>query len=130
MRNEVQMSFLNPTAVVQLVKAGKLNALAVSGSVRGNAFPDVPTMAELGYPDVNYVGYLGFFVPAGTPRDIVAKIANETIRVVRMPDINDKMPIWGGDGAGTSPEAFATKFKEDVARYARVIRQANIPPAD
>lgn len=130
LRNEVQMSFLNPTAVVQLVKAGKLNALAVSGTARGSAFPDVPTMAELGYPDVNYVGYLGFFVPAGTPRDIVAKIANETIRTVRMPDINDKMPIWGGDGAGTTPEVFAAKFKEDVARYARVIKQANIPPAD
>ena len=49
---------------------------------------------------------------------------------MRLPDINDKMPIWGGDGAGTTPEAFAVKFKEDIARYARVIKQANIPPAD
>jgi len=130
LRNEVQMSFLNPTAVVQQIKAGKLNALAVSGTARASAFPDVPTMAELGYPEVNYVGYLGFFVPAGTPRDIVAKIANETIRTVRMPDINDKMPIWGGEGAGTTPEVFAAKFKEDLARYARVIKQANIPLAD
>ena len=130
LRNEVQMSFLNPTAVVQHVRAGKLRALAVSGTARGSAFPNVPTMAELGFPEVNYVGYIGFFVPAGTPRDIVARIANETIRTVRMPDINDKMPIWGGDGAGTTPEAFAAKFKEDVARYARVIKQANIPLAD
>jgi tripartite-type tricarboxylate transporter receptor subunit TctC len=130
LRNEVQMSFLNPTAVVQHVKAGKLRALAVSGTARGSVFPDVPTMAELGYPDVNYVGYIGFFVPAGTPRDIVAKIANETIRTVRMPDINDKMPAWGGDGAGTTPEAFSAKFKEDVARYARVIKQANVPLVD
>ena len=87
-------------------------------------------MAELGYPDVNYVGFIGFFVPAGTPRDIVAKIANETIRTVRMPDINDKMPVFGGDAAGTTPEAFAAKFREDLARYAKVIKQANIPPAD
>ncbi len=130
LRNEVQMSFLNPAASVQHVRAGKLRALAVSGTARGSVFPDVPTMAELGYPDVHYVGYIGFFVPAGTPRDIVSKIANETIRVVRLPDINDKMPVWGGDGAGTTPEAFAAKFKEDVARYARVIKQANIPPAD
>ena len=130
LRNEVQMSFLNPAASVGHVKAGKLRALAVSGTARGNVFPDVPTMAELGYPDVNYVGYIGFFVPAGTPREIVARIANETIRTVRMPDINDKMPVWGGDAAGTTPEAFAAKFKEDVARYARVIKQANVPLVD
>ena len=67
---------------------------------------------------------------AALPRDIVNKIASETIRTVRMPDINDKMPVWGGDGAGTTPEAFAVKFKEDIARYARVIKQANVPPAD
>ena len=130
LRNEIQMSFLNPAASLQFVKAGKLRALAVSGTARGSVYPDVPTMAELGYPDVNYVGFIGFFVPAGTPRDIVARIANETIRTVRMPDINDKMPVFGGDAAGTTPEAFAVKFKDDIARYARVIKQANIPPAD
>jgi tripartite-type tricarboxylate transporter receptor subunit TctC len=130
LRNEVQMSFLNPAASVGHVRAGKLRALAVSGVTRGSVFPDVPTMAELGFPDVNYVGYIGFFVPAGTPRDIVGKIANETIRTVRMPDINEKMPVWGGDAAGTTPEAFAAKFKEDIARYAKVIKQANVPPAD
>lgn len=130
LRNEVQMSFLNPAASVAHVRAGKLRALAVSGTARGSIFPDVPTMAELGYPDVNYVGYIGLFVPSGTPRDIVNKIANETIRTVRMPDINDKMPLWGGDGAGTTPEAFAAKFKEDIARYAKVIKMANVPPAD
>jgi tripartite-type tricarboxylate transporter receptor subunit TctC len=130
LRNEVQMSFLNSAASVGHVKAGKLRALAVSGTARGSIFPDVPTMAELGFPEVNYVGYIGFFVPAGTPRDIVAKISNETIRTVRLPDINEKMPLWGGDGAGTTPEVFAAKFKEDIARYAKVIKQANVPPAD
>jgi tripartite-type tricarboxylate transporter receptor subunit TctC len=87
-------------------------------------------MAELGYPDVNYVGWVSLFVPAGTPRDIVNKIANETIKTVHMPDINDKMPVWGGDGAGTTPEQFGAKFREDVARYAKLIRQINLPPAD
>jgi len=130
LRNDVQMSFLNTTAVMPMVKAGKLRALAVSGTTRGSAFPDVPTMAELGYPDVNYVGWVSLFVPAGTPRDIVNKIANETIKAVRMPDINDKMPAWGGDGAGTTPEQFGAKFREDVARYAKLIKQINVPPAD
>ncbi|MFM9969505.1 MAG: Bug family tripartite tricarboxylate transporter substrate binding protein [Burkholderiales bacterium] len=130
LRNEIQMSFLNPAASLQFVRAGKLRALAVSGTSRGSVYPDVPTMAELGFPDVNYVGYIGLFVPTGTPRDIVNRIANETIKTVRLPDINEKMPVWGGDGAGTTPEAFGAKFRDDVARYAKVIKAANIPPAD
>ncbi|MCC6472928.1 MAG: tripartite tricarboxylate transporter substrate binding protein [Burkholderiales bacterium] len=130
LRNEVQMSFLNPTAVVQHVKAGKLRALAVSGTSRGGAFPDIPTMAELGYPEVNYVGWLGFFVPAGTPRDIIGRIAGETIRVVRLPDIASRMPVWGGDGAGTTPEVFAAKYREDIARYAKIIKMAKVPLVD
>lgn len=130
LRNDVQMSFLNPTAVVALVKAGKLHALAVSGTARGSAFPDVPTTAELGYPDIQYVGFLGFFMPAGTPREAVNRMANETIRVVRLPEIAEKMPAWGGESAGTTPEAFNAKFREDIARYARVIKMANVPSAD
>jgi tripartite-type tricarboxylate transporter receptor subunit TctC len=130
LRNEVQMSFLNPTASLPHVKAGKLRAIAQSGVTRGSAFPDVPTMAELGYPDVNYVGWLAFFVPAGTSRDIVNKISSETIRVVRLPDIRERMPAWGGDSAGTTPEEFGKKFREDIDRYARVIRQAKVPPVD
>ncbi len=130
MRNEVQMSFLNPTAAVPQVRAGKLRALAVSGTARGSVFPDVPTMAELGFPSVNYVGYVGLFVPAGTPRDVVGKIASETIRTMRMPDIREKVPAWGGEPAGTTSEEFTAKFREDVAIYARLIKQANIPPAD
>jgi tripartite-type tricarboxylate transporter receptor subunit TctC len=87
-------------------------------------------MAELGYPDVNYVGWLGFFVPAGTPRDIVSRIASETARTVRLPDIRERMPVWGGDSAGTTPEEFGAKFREDIARYAKIIKQAKVPPVD
>jgi tripartite-type tricarboxylate transporter receptor subunit TctC len=130
LRGDVHMSFLNPTAAVPQVKAGKLRAVAVSGTARGSAFPEVPTTAELGYPDIQYVGFLGFFLPAGAPRDVVNRIANETIRVVRLPDIEPKMPAWGGESAGTTPEAFNTKFREDIARYAKVIKMANVPLVD
>ncbi len=130
LRNDVQMSFLNPTAALPHVKAGKLRVLAQSGVTRGSMFPDVPTMAELGYPDVRYVGFLGFFVPAGTPREIVNHIATETTRVVHLPEIRERMPGWGGDSAGTTPEEFAAKFQEDIATYARIIKQAHVPPVD
>ena len=125
--NEVQMSFSSPTTVVQLVKAGKLRALAVTGTSRGRSFPDVLTTTEAGFPDASYVGWVGFFTPAGTPRDILNKISSETARVLRMPDISARVPGWGGEAAGTTPEEFAAKYRADIARYAKIIKEANIP---
>jgi len=128
--NEVQLEFPNPTTAVQLVKSGKLRALAVTGTSRGGAFPDVPTTAELGYPDINYVGWVSFFAPAGTPHDILEEISSETARALRMPDIVERLPGWGGEAAGTTPAQFAAKYRADIARYTKIIREANIPLVD
>ncbi len=124
------MGFSPPTNVVQLVRAGKLRVLAISGTSRSTAFPEVPTTAEAGFPDVSYVGWVSFFAPAGTPRDILNKISSETARTLRMPDIIEQLPRLGGEAAGTTPEEFAAKFRADVARYAKIIEKANIPPMD
>ncbi len=127
---EVEMGFSPPTNVIQLVRAGKLRALAMSGTSRSIAFPEVPTTAEAGFPDVNYVGWVSFFAPAGTPRDIVNKISSETVRTLRMPDIIEQLPRLGGEAANSTPEEFAATYRADVARYARIIEKARIPPMD
>lgn len=127
---EVDMGFSPPTNVIQLVRAGKLRALAMSGTSRSPAFPEVPTTAEAGFPEVTNVGWVSIFAPAGTPRDIVNKISAETIRALRMPDIIEQLPRFGGDAAETTPEEFAAKYRADVARYARIIEKANVPPMD
>jgi tripartite-type tricarboxylate transporter receptor subunit TctC len=128
--NEVQMGFSPPTSVLNLVKQGKLRALAVSGTTRGAPFPDVPTLTEAGYPDASYVGWVSFFAPGGTPHDILTKVSAETARALKMPDIVAKLPGWGGEAAGTTPEEFAAKYKADIARYAKVIREAHVPKVD
>ncbi len=128
--NEVQLEFPNPTTAAQLIKAGKLRALAVTGTSRGAAFPDVPTTAEEGYPDINYVGWVSLFAPAGTPRDILEKISAEVVRDLRMPDIVERLPGWGGEAAGTTPAEFTAKYHADIARYTKIIREANIPLVD
>ena len=128
--NEVQMGFSPPTTVVQHVKTGRLRALAVSGAARGAAFPDVPTVTEAGYPDATYNGWVGFFVPAGTPRDILNKISSETARALRLHDVAERLPGWGAEAAGTTPEEFAARYRADIARYARIIKDANIPRLD
>lgn len=127
---EVEMGFSPPTNVIQLVRAGKLRALAMSGTSRSPAFPEVPTTAEAGFPEVNNVGWVSIFAPAGMPRDIVNKISAETIRALRMPDIIEQLPRFGGDAAESTPEEFAAKYRADVTRYARIIEKANIPPMD
>lgn len=128
--NEVQMSFSAPTTVLQLVRSGKLRALAVTGPKRGASFPDVPTTAEAGFPDVPYTGWVGFFAPAGTPREILNKVSAETARVLRLPDVAERVPGWGSEPAGTTPDEFTAKYREDVARYAKIIKDAKIPLVD
>ena len=124
---EVDMSFLPPTGVVEHVKAGRLKALAVTGNARGSAFPDVPTTTEAGQPEAAYVGWVSLFGPGGTPRDILAKVSSETARVLKLADIAARLPGWGGEAAGTSPDEFAAKYRADIARYARIIKAANVP---
>ena len=115
MANEVQMGFTPPNSSLQLVRAGKLKAIAVSGSRRGSIYPDVPTVAEAGYPDVTYNGWIGLFGAGGTPRDILNRIAADTARAVKAPEVIAQFPNWGAEGAGTSPEEFAKRYRDDIA---------------
>lgn len=128
--NEVQIGFSPPTTVVGHVKAGKLRAIVVSGASRGAVFPGIPTVGEAGYPDATYNGWVGFFAPAGTPREILSKISSETARALRIPDVAARLPGWGAEPAGTTPDEFAARYRADVARYAKIIKQANVPLVD
>ena len=128
--NEVQMTFAPPATVVQMVKTGKLRALAVTGTSRSTSFPDAPTMTEVGFPEVTYVGWVGFFAPGGTPRDILNKISSETVRALRMPEIVERLASGGLEAAGTTPDEFAARYRADIARYAKIVRDANIPLVD
>jgi tripartite-type tricarboxylate transporter receptor subunit TctC len=128
--NESQLGFSPPTTVVTHIKAGKLKAIAQSGTRRGSALPDVPTVTEAGFPGATYVGWVGFFAPGGTPREILNRVSSEVSRTLKMPDVADKVPSWGGEAAGTTPEEFAQKYRSDIALYAKVIKLANVPLVD
>jgi tripartite-type tricarboxylate transporter receptor subunit TctC len=127
MTNEVQIAFLPPATSAPQVKAGKIRALAVTGNTRQSAFPGVPTIAEAGQPGATYEGWVALFGPAGLPRDIATKIAADGARAVKAPDIQDKL---GGDPAGSTPDEFATKFRTEVVRYAKVLKEAKVPLQD
>ncbi len=128
--NEAQLGFSPPTTVVNLVRSGKLRAIAVSGVRRGAAFPDVPNVSEAGFPGATYNGWVGLFGPAGTPREALNRIATEANNALKTPDLVKALPIWGADGAGGTPEEFARKYLDEVAFYAKIIKLANIPQVD
>ena len=114
-----------PPAVPQ-IRDGKLRALAVTSKMRSQALPDVPSMAEAGYPEVVGEGWFAFIVPARTPKDIIALLQREIVAIVSLPDITEKMAELGFEAVGDTPDEAAALFKSESAKWAKVIRAANI----
>jgi tripartite-type tricarboxylate transporter receptor subunit TctC len=115
-----------PSAAIPLIRSGRLRALAVSGSARSPALPDVPSFSEAGLPNFEVRSWYGLVAPAGTPKPIVDKISNELARIVSTPDMHDKLATQGVEPYVNSPEKFAALMKSDMAKWAKVIKSANI----
>lgn len=107
------------------IKDGKLHALAGAGGQRFAAFPDLPAMAET-VPGVALDVWLGVFMPAGVPKDIVSKVNGDIARVLQLPEVKANLSAQGIEGVTGTPEALATTIREDHARWGKVIREANI----
>ncbi|MEQ1883063.1 MAG: tripartite tricarboxylate transporter substrate binding protein [Burkholderiales bacterium] len=122
----VAMAFTQPSFVVPMVSDGKLRALAVTSLKRHAAFPQVPTIAESGYPGFEVVGFQGLLAPAGTPAAIVSKLHLETVKALES-DMRAKLADSGSEAAGSkSPAEFAALIKSEVPRWAKVIKDAGI----
>jgi len=124
---EVDFSFLPPIAAIQHMKTGRMRVLAVTGTSRVAIAPDVPTMIEAGVPNFEFIGWVGIFAPAGTPMDIQHRISADMIRMLAMPDVAERVPGWGGVAAGTSPEDFTVRYRADVAKFVRIVKDAKVP---
>ena len=122
---EVQIAFTPLAGVLQHVRSGRLRALGVTSAARSATLPEVPTISEAGVP-FEATGWLGIFAPAGVPREIVSQIQREMARAAFLPDMLEHWPAWGYEPVGNTAEQFAAKFKEDLATYAKIIRDARI----
>jgi tripartite-type tricarboxylate transporter receptor subunit TctC len=125
--NEVPASFVAMTVTTQLVKTGKLRALAVTTKKRSTALPEVPTLAEAGITGQESETMQGVFVPKGTPKAIVDLLQHEIAAIVTMPDMNVKMTPLGFEPDGSSSAEFAAYVKGELAKWKKVIADANIP---
>lgn len=116
---------MSPTpAGMPHVRSGRLRALAVTGATRSKAAPEVPTMAEAGVPGYALTAWMGLVGPAGLPRELVGKLAEDFNRVLRMPDIAERLASQGVDLMGSSPAEFASLLEADLGKWGRLAREA------
>ena len=126
MAGRVHMMFSPIPVVLPLVRAGKLRALAVTSAKRTSAVPDLPTVAESGYPGFEATTWYGVLAPAGTPAPLVRTIQREIVRALAQPDLHARLAELGLDVIGNTSEEFAAAIKAEIPRWARVIEEAHI----
>ena len=122
----VDLMFAPTQTVMSYVQAGKLKALAVTGSQRSETLPSLPTVAESGLPGYEAVGWFGLLVPAATPKATVSKLSVDVNRVLREREVRDRMLTLGSDPAGDTPEEFARFIRADQAKWSKLMKEAGI----
>ncbi len=123
---QADLLFNGMLATYPHVKSGKLRILAVSSAKRMPAIPDVPTVAESGVPEFETGSWQGVLAPAGTPRDVVAKLDADFAKVLNMPDIREKLTAQGADIRNNNPDAFSAFLRDETARWAKVVAAAGV----
>ena len=124
--NEIQLFFDTTITAIPQVKGGRLKALAVTGSKRSPALPDVPTIAEAGVPGYELSGWNGLLAPAATPRAIVLRLNTEVARILKQLDIRDRLATFDIEPVGNSPEEFGAIIQADMIKWGKVVRDAGV----
>ena len=123
---QVQVMFGTMLAAVPHVRSGRVRAIAVTGPHRTKALPDVMTFAQAGLPAYDASSWNGVLVPAGTPRAIVDRLNAELVRILKMPNVLDRLAQDGAEPAPSTPEEFGALIKTEIGKWARVVQAANI----
>jgi tripartite-type tricarboxylate transporter receptor subunit TctC len=124
--SRITMSFANIVNVLPLAHEGKLRALAITSIKRSALAPELPTMAEQGYPGFEAVPWFGLLAPAGTPSDVLDKLHDETVKALALPDVRKKFDELGLEPVGNTPAEFAAIIKKEIPEWAKVIKDAGI----
>ncbi len=122
------IGFSSPAASIAQIQHGNVRALAITGSKRSQILPDVPTMAEAGYPEIVGDSWVGVLTPAGTPKEVISLLQREIAKIIAVPDMQARLAELGYDPVASTPDAFGARIKTEIATWARVIRAAHIKP--
>jgi tripartite-type tricarboxylate transporter receptor subunit TctC len=123
---DVQLTIVDTPPLAGQMQSDRLRALAVTSAKRAAAMPNLPTLAESGVPGYDMSLWIGLFAPAGTPRDVVAKLSAEVARIVKLGDVRDKLLGMGVDPLGNTPEQVTDWIRREIARYGPVVKAGNI----
>ena len=123
---QVQMLYSSIPSVLPHVKQGQLTAIAVGSATRLASLPDIPTIAESGVPGYEAYSWAGILAPAGTPKDIVARLSREIADILKQKDVSERLLSQGAIPVGDSPEQFAAYIKAEMEKWGAVVRAANI----
>jgi len=120
------IGFSSPAASIPQIRENNVRALAITSKTRSEILPDVPTMTEAGYPNIEGDSWVGVLVPAGAAKDIINLLHREIVRIIALPDVKSRLGELGYDPVASTPEEFATRIKVEIENWAKVIRAANI----
>ena len=124
--NEITIAFADPPPAIGALKSGRFRALAVTGPARHPSWPDVPTMAEAGVPDMVVIIWMGLFMPVATPPTIVQRFRDEVAKALAMSDVREKLATLGVDPSGMQPAEFYKFVAGEIERWTAVAKAANI----
>ena len=123
---QVLMFFAGMPPAMPHVRAGKLRALIVTTTTRSPAAPAIPTMVEAGVPGIDISNWFGVFVPAGTPKDIIARLNTEMVRALRLPDVKDKLSSQGAEAVGNTPDESTGSSERRLRRYSQLVKASGV----
>jgi tripartite-type tricarboxylate transporter receptor subunit TctC len=122
----MHMSFTSPVAAMAPARDGKLRMLAVTTARRFAGLPNVPTLAEAGLPGYEFTGWMGVFAPARTPKPIVSQLHAELVRIVKLPEVKDRLSSDGAEPVGSSPQEFSAYVDAELKKWKSVVIKAGI----
>lgn len=124
----VQVMFSGFSSTLHHIKAGKLRALAVTGPKRSNALPEVATIAEQGFPGVEATAWYGILAPAGTPKPVVTRLHGELVKILKLPDVAQKLEGLGFEIVGSTPEQLSAYIRSEITKWEKVVKASGAKP--
>lgn len=121
---QVSVAFETMLALHSFVKAGRVRSLAVTSARRSSVMPDLPTIAELGFPNIVAENWYGFYAPAATPREVVARLNTEIVKILRMAEIKDRFQGQGTEVVGSTPEQLTEYIRVEMEKWSRTAKEA------
>jgi tripartite-type tricarboxylate transporter receptor subunit TctC len=125
---QVGIMFDSLTSAMPQARAGKLHALAVTGLKRTSSYPELPTLSESGLPGFEVINWLGILAPKGVPPEMIARLNEQILAILKTPQMRERMATYGAEPAGSTPEEFGTFIRAESAKWGKIVRTVGLQP--